>query len=84
MAKKKAMEMTLEQALSRLEEITETIEKAETPLEESLELYKEGFGISVFCAEKLAAVEKEVMELKKSAKGAGFALSAFDGENKKE
>ena len=60
-AKKK---QTFENALKRLEDISEIIEDPETTLEKSLELYKEGVGLSVFCAEILQNARQEIFELK--------------------
>ncbi|MCL2702921.1 MAG: exodeoxyribonuclease VII small subunit [Defluviitaleaceae bacterium] len=66
-AKKK--KLTLEEALARLEDITNIIESLETPLEKSLELYREGMELSVFCAETLEGAKQEIMVLQKSAEG---------------
>ena len=69
-----------EEALARLEEIAETMEKEETGLEESVKLYKEGVELSVFCAEKLTKAQQEVTELKKTADGI-FKTEPFDTQN---
>jgi exodeoxyribonuclease VII small subunit len=66
MTKKK---LTLDQALERLEEITEQMEDIATPLEQSLELYKEGVELSVFCAGKLENAKQEITVLRKTAEG---------------
>ena len=66
-AKKK--KQTLEDALKRLEEITEIIENTDTPLEKSLEYYKEGVELSVFCAEILENARQEITVLHKSTDG---------------
>ncbi|MDR1704418.1 MAG: exodeoxyribonuclease VII small subunit [Clostridiales bacterium] len=60
---------TLDQALERLEEITERIEDIATPLEQSLELYKEGVELSVFCAGKIESAKQEITVLRKTAEG---------------
>lgn len=65
MARKK----TFEEALARLEEITELMENGETGLENSVKLYKEGVELSVYCSEILNKAEQRVMELKESADG---------------
>lgn len=77
MARKKT-ELTLEEALLRLEEITKSLELSETPLEDAMALYREGVALSVFCAEKLDGAEKEILTLQKTADEAGFALKAFN------
>ncbi len=66
MVKKK---YTFEQALARLEEISEVMEDPKTTLEDSIALYKEGMELSLFCTKKLDSVEKEVMILQKNLDG---------------
>lgn len=58
---------TLETALARLEEITALMEKPNIALDASLELYKEGVELTVFCAKKLEAAKQEVSILRKTA-----------------
>ena len=58
---------TIEQALTRLEEIVQSIENNDTSLEESIKLYKEGIDLSVFCGNKLKKAEQEIVTLKESA-----------------
>ncbi|MDO5388023.1 MAG: exodeoxyribonuclease VII small subunit [Clostridia bacterium] len=65
MARKKSFE----EALSRLEEIAEEMEKGETGLENSVKLYKEGVELSVYCSDILNKAEQQVSELKESADG---------------
>lgn len=58
---------TIEQALTRLEEIVQSIENNDTSLEESIKLYKEGIDLSVFCGNQLKKAEQEIVTLKESA-----------------
>lgn len=53
-------EMKFEQALSRLEEIVENLEKGELSLEVSLKKFEEGIGLSRFCAKKLDEAQEKV------------------------
>ena len=62
MAKKKK---TYEEALKRIDEITNLLEGEEVSLEESIELYKEGAELLAFCADKLKEAEQQVMLLVK-------------------
>ena len=62
MAKKKK---TYEEALKRIDEITNLLEGEEVSLEESIELYREGAGLIAFCADKLKVAEQQVMLLVK-------------------
>ncbi len=55
--------MTFEQALTRLEEIVQTLEKGELPLEETVRLYEEGVKLSSFCRSKLEDAERRLKEL---------------------
>lgn len=63
------MEQTFEQALSRLEEVVDTIENGETSLESALSLYKEGLLLSKTCGEMLNRYEAEITLLQKDAEG---------------
>ncbi len=63
---------TFEEAMKRLEEIVEQLEKGELPLEETLSLFEEGVKLSRFCREKLDEAEKRVEIL---LKGEGGILS---------
>lgn len=64
MAKKK---VTFEEAMTRLEEIVETMETEEMLLEDAVKLYQEGLSLSAVCREKLAAAEGTVTVLRKEA-----------------
>jgi len=66
MPKKK---QTYEQALARLEEVIDIMENGGPALEELFELYKEGIGLTQFCAESLNTIEKEVTVLRQTAEG---------------
>lgn len=61
--------MSFKNALTRLEEIVESIESGGTELEASLKLYKEGVELAKFCGNSLNDIEKEVLILQKSAEG---------------
>lgn len=63
MAKKK--ENNFESSLSRLEEISEQLERGEVGLEESIRLYEEGIELAKLCYSTLKDAELKVTELKK-------------------
>ena len=65
----KKQKFDFEQSIDRLDEIIAAIEGADTPLDTSLALYKEGMALAADCAEKLAGVEKEVVMMTKDAEG---------------
>ena len=58
-----------EQAVQRLEEIVSLMENNNTPLDESIELYKEGIELAKFCDQKLSHAEGEISILKKTSQG---------------
>lgn len=66
-----------EEALNRLDEITQKMENAEVTLEESMKLYKEGVEIASFCSEFLSNMEQEVKTLQKNSNGT-FKLGKFE------
>jgi exodeoxyribonuclease VII small subunit len=74
MAKKK---QDFEQTVKRLEEIVTLMERADTPLEKSVELYKEGIELSLLCDQILSEAESTVSVLSKTADGV-FHEEIFD------
>lgn len=74
MAKKK---LTYEVAVARIEEISLILENDEVTLEKSIELYKEGMELTLFCKQTIENAEKEVMALKQTFENQ-YTLSAFD------
>ena len=68
MVKEKA-KLNFEQALSKLEEITDKLEEGKLGLEESLKLFSEGIELSGFCGSKLEEVKKKIQILVKSSDG---------------
>ena len=66
MAKRK---LSFEEALKRLEEITQTLENEDVSLENSISLYKEGMDIAALCKNNLAKAKAEVLLIQKNAKG---------------
>lgn len=63
MAKK---ELSFEEAIEKLEEIVESLENGDFPLEESLKLYEEGVKLVNICNTKINNVEKSVKILSNS------------------
>ena len=80
MARKKK---TYEEAAERLEEIVEKLENSDVSLEESINLYKEGMELTIFCRQKLESVRQEVEELKKNFDGS-FSLKPFNADLEEE
>lgn len=55
--------MTFEESIKRLDEIVKEMDNAELPLEESLELYKEGTLLIADCKKQLEEAELTVEKL---------------------
>lgn len=60
MAKKK---ISFEEAMTRLREITELLERGSVSLEESVKLFSEGTELSAFCYDILQKAEQKITEL---------------------
>lgn len=60
--------MTYDQATIRLEEIVRLLENENTPIEESLQLFKEGIELTQFCTKKLKDIENEIIVIQESLK----------------
>ncbi|ROQ90800.1 exodeoxyribonuclease VII small subunit [Desulfosoma caldarium] len=52
-----------EEAMKRLEQIVEKLEKGDMPLEQAIEAFTEGVGLVRLCHEKLEEAEKKVQKL---------------------
>ena len=60
--------MTYDQATLRLDEIVKKLEDENTPIEESLKLFKEGIELTQYCTNKLKDIEREVTIIQDSLK----------------
>ena len=74
MAKKK---QSYEEMIERIEEIANSLESGEVPLDKAVNLYKEGMELAILCREKLDTAQKDVMTLKKQFDGS-FVECKFD------
>ena len=70
-------EMKFEDALKKLEDIIEELERGDLSLDDSLSKYEEGIKLSVICTKKLEHAKKKVESLIKTQDGK-FTLKAFD------
>ncbi|MFZ2446578.1 MAG: exodeoxyribonuclease VII small subunit [Syntrophobacteraceae bacterium] len=75
MAKKKSDQF--EDALKRLQEIVEKLEKGDLPLEEAMECFSEGMRLAQTCHNKLEEAENKVRMLLKDQQG-GWASAPFE------
>ena len=60
--------LTLENALERLEEIVADLEADDLSLEEALQVYEEGVLLSQFCEEQLDAATLRIEEISPESK----------------
>jgi exodeoxyribonuclease VII small subunit len=66
-AKKKSDQF--EEALKRLQDLVEKLEKGDLPLEEAMECFSEGIRTAQFCHKKLEEAENKVQLLLKDQQG---------------
>ena len=57
------MKLTFEQAMERLEEISDILSTGEVSIDQSLDLYAEGTKLIKFCSEKLKSVSLKIEEI---------------------
>jgi len=62
-------DMSFEQALARLDEIVNILEKGDAPLEQSLALFEEGTALAKRCSSALEKAEQRVTILLKDESG---------------
>ena len=70
------MALSFEESVKRLNEIVETLERGDIPLEESIRYFEEGMELVKRCKSLLAAAEEKVEMLMKS--GDGFEREPFE------
>jgi len=62
-------DIKFEEALQRLEQIVDTLEAGDLPLEESLKAFEEGVGLARHCAKYLEEAEKRIELLTRDESG---------------
>ena len=72
---KKMEELTFEEAMARLEEIVQLLEKGDATLDGMLALYEEGSALMRFCNALLENAKRKVEKV------SGEDIVAFEGEN---
>ncbi len=65
---KKVSPDSFEGALESLEQIVESLENGELPLEESIKKFEDGVALYKTCKKKLSEVEKKVVKLTQDLK----------------
>lgn len=62
-------EMTFEQAITQLEQITKQLESGEIPLDDSLKLFEQGVELTRFCSKSLEEAQQKIAILTKDNQG---------------
>ena len=60
---KKKIQLTFEQAMARLDEIADTLDKGVLSLDESLALFSEGAQLIAFCNKSLEGAQLKIEQL---------------------
>jgi exodeoxyribonuclease VII small subunit len=68
-SKKQKQEKTFEDSFKRLESILEKLESDDCTLEETINLYEEGLGLTRLCYDKLNNAELRIKEISLNTKG---------------
>ena len=71
--------LTFEEAMARLDEIVNALERGDAPLEASLTLFEEGTALIKSCGKLLDTAEQKVVKLQKGSDGEPIE-SLFDVE----
>ena len=71
--------LKFEEALQRLEEVLEKLEKSDCPLEEALKYFEQGMELVTYCRDKLSRVEEKISILIKES----GAFTSFSGEEER-
>ncbi len=74
--------MKFEEAIEKLQKITEELEQGELPLEETLQKFEEGTKLIDFCEKKLNETEKKIKVLMKEEDK--LVLKDLEKENPEE
>lgn len=71
---------TFEDAMTQLEQIVQSLESGDLPLEKALKKFEEGVRLSKFCFDKLEETEKKITLLTEDQSG-NISESAFSGND---
>jgi exodeoxyribonuclease VII small subunit len=80
MSDKSNKNLSFEEALKRLEEVLQSLERSDCPLEEAMSLYQEGMKLVRTCRDKLTDAESKISILLKESEE--FVPFTGEGENR--
>ncbi len=63
------IDLTFEEAMDKLEQISGKLEQGDVSLEDSIKLYTEGMRLSKICNDKIEKIEKKIAMLAEDATG---------------
>ena len=66
---RQAEDYKLEDAMRRLDEVTQALDRENADLEEALRLYEEGVRLVAICTKKLGDAERKIQMLRVNAEG---------------
>ena len=73
-------QQTFAEAMTALEEIVHQLEQGDVPLENAIDLYKQGMELSQFCHSKLQNAEEQLISIVQET-GEVEAFDPLKGEN---
>ena len=82
MEKNELLSLTFEEALKRLEDVVDTLESGEVPLEKAIDLFQDGMLLSQVCSQKLDNVEQKIETLLEGSDG--LVVKTFELEEDRE
>ncbi len=56
-------ELSFEEAMEKLEDIVDTLEEGNIPLEKAINYYQEGMKLSKLCHDKLTNVQEQMVQI---------------------
>jgi exodeoxyribonuclease VII small subunit len=72
--------LSFEDALKRLQEIVQTLERGEAPLDQSIALYQEGDALKRHCEARLKDAQMRIEQIQLGANGEPQGLKKFDAD----
>lgn len=70
--------LSFEEALGKLEEIVDKLEKGDVPLEQSIAIYEQGEALKKHCAKLLQSAEDKVEKIRVGADGTAKGTEPLD------
>jgi len=73
-------DLTFDQALTRLEELSGKLEQGDIPLEDALEVYERAVGLFALCRDRLDGMEQRIEKLTEDLDGTLRTEPTGEGE----